>query len=220
MAYFYRPDGTWDLSPSLRYDFSFALRRAGVLFYWNFAENAYVVESKYNARFRVSGNSEESALKSYAEIIQQPRIWRQIAEEMCAQNQFFVERLDQRKREEQIPDTLSSGVELTVNNPMHFWQEVLLPTFKNAFDGQKDIDTINRVYAFADWSTFQTHDELNPSKHLPSCAMICFYERVLRFPEALADMPNWFKPSEIDWLFLDLCNEPYLGKFRHAFGIS
>jgi hypothetical protein len=185
-----------------------ALHRAGVRLYWNFEQCAFVVESKYISRFVAPGKTENEALAAFGKVIQEPNSWRSVVEELMGRNPRFVEILikeveymsfESNDSEEQDQPSEEWN---DLNHPMTFWNEVLFPVFRKAYDDPKDDGLINRIYAFADWSFWQDQEgETNPGKHLCTCCIICFFENLMGFAKGLADMPNWFNSHEIDWVF-------------------
>jgi hypothetical protein len=60
----------------------------------------------------------------------------------------------------------------------------------------RDEGMIRRVYEFADWCLEQPQGR-KADDDLGTCVTVCFYEHIPESPEALADMPRWFKRQNV-----------------------
>jgi hypothetical protein len=175
-------------------DLTVDLQRAGVRLFWGFKKIAYVVESKYVSRFVALGQTEEEALEAYGRLIQEPNAWRSVAQEHFQGIPAFDD--SDADFDEFIRD--SSGLEC---NPSTYWREVICELLRTAYEIPKEDDTIARVYAFANWCSWQDQpNERDPGRHLLTCSFISFFEYVCfdLAPGALADMPNWYEFQDIE----------------------
>lgn len=82
-----------------------------------------------------------------------------------------------------------------VDSPMSLWIELWL-AFEKAYRAPRNEDLISRIYAYADWCCEQP-EGATAEDDLASAVVACFYEDIPTSPEALADMPRWFKLSEV-----------------------
>jgi hypothetical protein len=80
--------------------------------------------------------------------------------------------------------------------PYLLWFD-LRDAFESAYRAEpRGESMIRRVYEFADWCSQQPQGR-KADDDLPTCVAVCFYEHVPESPEALADMPRWFKREDV-----------------------
>src|SRR5215467_8994756 len=82
-----------------------------------------------------------------------------------------------------------------VESPMLLWIE-LAYAFDKAYKEPRNEDLISRIYAYADWCCEQP-EGATAENDLATAVVVCFYEHIPECPEALADMPRWFKLSDV-----------------------
>lgn len=82
-----------------------------------------------------------------------------------------------------------------VDSPMSLWIELRL-AFEDAYKTPRNEDLISRIYAYADWCCGQP-EGATAADDLATAAVACFYEHIPESPESLADMPRWFKLSDV-----------------------
>ena len=83
----------------------------------------------------------------------------------------------------------------SVDSPYLLWIEIRL-AFEDAYKEPRNEDLISRIYAYADWCCAQP-EGTTAEDDLGTCVAVCFYEHIPESPEALADMPRWFKLSDV-----------------------
>jgi hypothetical protein len=83
----------------------------------------------------------------------------------------------------------------SVDSPFALWFE-LRDAFTESYRAPRNEDLISRIYAFADWCCVQPSGT-TAEDDLGSCVLVCFYEHIPESPEALEDMPRWFKLSDV-----------------------
>ena len=72
----------------------------------------------------------------------------------------------------------------------------LLTALRNAYHAPRNEDLIRRIYQFAKWCNEQPRGK-TAADDLPTCVAVCFYEHLPEDTNTLADMPRWFKWSEV-----------------------
>lgn len=82
-----------------------------------------------------------------------------------------------------------------VESPYSLWLELRF-AFDDAYKEPRNQDLIARIYAFANWCCEQPDGE-TAEDDLVTCVAVCFYEHIPESPEALEDMPRWFKISDV-----------------------
>lgn len=82
-----------------------------------------------------------------------------------------------------------------VDSPYLLWIELRF-AFEEAYKEPRNEDLISRIYAYADWCGSQPEGK-TADDDLGTCVTVCFYEHIPESPRALADMPRWFKLSEV-----------------------
>lgn len=82
-----------------------------------------------------------------------------------------------------------------VESPGALWIE-LSDAFRQAYKDPRNEDLISRIYAYADWCCMQPEGNTEESD-LASSVVVGFYEDIPTIPEALEDMPRWFKLSDV-----------------------
>jgi hypothetical protein len=83
----------------------------------------------------------------------------------------------------------------SVESPYLLWIEIRM-AFEDAYKAPRNEDLISRIYAYADWCCEQP-EGATAEDDLASAVVVCFYEHIPESPEALADMPRWFKLSDV-----------------------
>jgi hypothetical protein len=82
-----------------------------------------------------------------------------------------------------------------VESPYSLWIELRL-AFDEAYKEPRNENLIAKIYAFADWCCEQPRGA-TAEDDLASSVVVCFYEHIPESPEALTDMPRWFKLSDV-----------------------
>lgn len=82
-----------------------------------------------------------------------------------------------------------------VESPYSLWIELRF-AFDEAYKEPRNESLISRIYAYADWCCAQP-EGATAEDDLGSCVVVCFYEHIPESPEALEDMPRWFKLSDV-----------------------
>jgi hypothetical protein len=82
-----------------------------------------------------------------------------------------------------------------VESPSSLWIELRF-AFDKAYKEPRNENLISRIYAYADWCCVQP-GATTAEDDLGSCVVVCFYEHIPESPEALEDMPRWFKLSDV-----------------------
>ncbi len=78
---------------------------------------------------------------------------------------------------------------------MMLWTEIAV-AFEKAYDEPRDESLIKRVYLFSRWCLEQETDD-PAANHLPTCAIVCFYEHLPTRASMRDDMPRWFTRRDV-----------------------
>ena len=77
------------------------------------------------------------------------------------------------------------------------WFE-LLDAFKEAYEcNPRNESLIRKIYRYSDWCETQPRGQ-TADDDLLTCVCVCFYEKIPTFPPSRADMPRWWRPTDLD----------------------
>lgn len=82
-----------------------------------------------------------------------------------------------------------------VDSPYSLWSN-LSDVFKKAYRYPYNEADIRNIYEYADWSCRQPRGD-TAEDDLLTVVAVSFYEHIPQVPEAMKDLPRWFKFDEI-----------------------
>lgn len=176
---------TW---PDSEFDILFALKRAGLSFYWCFNHEQYILESKYLTDFKVSAPTEIACFEKFSELIQTEIDLRTMADKHldgCPEYEFY-------KNED---CQFGNPVETTTG----FFYHILVPSFFKAYSTGNE-ETIGRTYAFIEWAEWHDFGSVEENSEKTTILLYSFFEEIPQSAKALKDFPNWYPIGEIDFI--------------------